>query len=136
MENTIPSFKLSYLNYIFGIATLVSASIGTLYMVINYFRKDLFLTQDQKIQIEEIRQDIEESNCEITTEAAKQIIALINEIATEISNSRSYIHDKRRTAMKNQVEYHKLCKETLKIKDWALREATRKVLHQFGNISV
>jgi len=62
------------------------------------------LTEDQKIQIEEIRQEIEESNSEITTEAAKQIIVLIDQIAMENFKSKSYIHEKRRSAIKNKKE--------------------------------
>jgi hypothetical protein len=136
-EGIIPvTLKKQSNMFIWGLIGAAAASVGGIFFLFNYFRKDLSLTEDQKIQIEEIRQEIEESNCEITTEAAKQIIALIDHIAMENFKSKSYIHEKRRSAIKNNIEYIKLCKETLNLKQSALSEATKKVLYYFGNISV
>ena len=78
-EGIIPvTLKKQSNMFIWGLIGAAAASVGGIFFLFNYFRKDLSLTEDQKIQIEEIRQEIEESNCEITTEAAKLRSTIIN----------------------------------------------------------
>jgi hypothetical protein len=117
-------------------ALIISAVIGSSYYLYNILRNDIELTEDHKMQIEEIKEEIEESNGELTIESSILLVSLITKISHEIFNKyKSDINQRRRANIKNKEEYLKLCKETFRLKEKALNNSTKKVLHHFGNVS-
>lgn len=115
---------------------LISAFVGSVYYLYNIFKNDVELTEEHKMQIEEIKEEIEEMKGEITIEAAIQIVTLITNISDEIFNkNKGDINEKRRACINKPEEYKLYSKETFNLKEKALSEATRKVLYYFGNIS-
>jgi hypothetical protein len=117
-------------------ALIVSAIIGSSYYLYNILKNDVELTEDHKMQIEEIKEEIEESNGELTIESAILLVSLITKISQDIfSKYKSDINQRRRANFKNKEEYVKLCKETFSLKEKALNNSTKKVLLHFGNVS-
>jgi hypothetical protein len=122
---------------LYGIGAIIASGlIGSAYYLFNIFKNNLELSEEHKMQIEEIKEEIEEMKGELAIESAIQIISIITKLSDEIFfKNKSDIHERRRASINKNDEYIKFCKETFKLKEKALKEANRAVLYQFGNIS-
>ena len=118
--------------YIFIGGATVSI-IGGIYYLYSLFSKQEELTEEQLIEIEEIRQRIEENNGEICTDLAIRILAQINKRVEEIiRTSKPDIDNKRREALGKESVYNSTCAEYFTIKENSYNKATNEILSYFN----
>jgi hypothetical protein len=133
MENN-NNKKLSKTMYGLAIAGIIGA-LGGLYYIYNLFRSEEELSQEQKLELEELKQEVEHTNGMLTTEQAIQIMACINKKAEDIlSKIKPDIDERRRAVINNEKQYEKICSELFEAKEGALQTANTIILKNFGDI--
>jgi hypothetical protein len=123
---------LSKTFWILGSAAVLGL-VGGVYYLYNLFSQEEELSEEQKLQIEEMKQEVEDTNGELTPELAVQTMALTNKFAEEMMKKmKPDIDERRRAAINNPEEYEKICAELFECKEHAYNTATNRVLAQFG----
>jgi len=124
----------------YGLAAgAVAAMVGSAYYLYSLFIEEEELSEDDKIKIEELKeeltQQIEEKNSQgLTPEIAIQIMSMTNKVGEEIlKKNKPFLEEKRRAAIGLPDEYERICQEYLEAKELAFQEGSKKVLSQFGD---
>lgn len=106
---------------------------GAVYYLYKYLFKGEELSEEQQIEIEEIKQQIQEQKGEIGVNLAIKILNQVNKRVDELlKQENSNIGTKRRKVINNEEEYNKLCMEYLKLKETIYNRAANTVLDNFN----
>lgn len=127
--------KTKFKNYLYYtiIGTLAVGTVGGLFYLYSLLKKDDQLSDEQIIEVEEIKQQIQENNGEISVDMAIRILAQINKRIDEIIRpTKNEMDDKRRDKITNYTEYNKLAGEYFALKESAYNKATNQILQQFS----
>jgi hypothetical protein len=128
--------KKNYFYYIVG-GSLLAGVLGGVYYIYNRFSKEEKLSEDTIFQIEEIKNEIEETNGELTVEVAIKISFLANQEAEDIFIlKKPDLEVRRRNTLNNISEYEKICKEMLEAKQKCLLGVLKKILNHLGGVSI
>jgi hypothetical protein len=121
----------------YGLAALgVTGLIGGLYYLYTAFNDEGKASEEITTQIEELKQEAEDNQGELTPEMAIKIMALTNKQAEDlIKKSRPDIDERRRAAL-GTPEYETICQEYFEVKENAYQTATTIVLKSYGNIQM
>lgn len=107
--------------------------LGGLYYLYTLMTKEEEFSEEQQVEVEEIRQQIQENNGELSTDIAIKILAQINKRVEEIMKvTKPELDEKRRLVMNNYKEYNKQCGEFFSLKEAAYNKATNQILNNFN----
>ena len=92
------------------------------------------LDEQELIEIEEIKQEVEQNKGQLTKDSAIHILYLTNHHAElELKRLKPDIEARRRAAFNNEFEYKKICGEYLEAKETAYVSSSNKILAQFNS---
>lgn len=129
-DSSLISDKIWYYSLFGGIAITI---IGGIYYLFTIISKQEELSEEQQIEIEEIKQKIKENEGEICTDIAIRILAQINRQVEEIiKKTNSDIEHRRRQAIHNENVYNSVCAEFFSLKESSYNKATNEILGYFN----
>jgi hypothetical protein len=129
------SFSFSIAFYSLA-AVGITGLLGGLYYLYTAFNDDGQVSQEINSQIEEIKQEAEENQGQLTPEVAIKIMALTNKQAEDTIKKIKPDIDERRRAALGTPEYEQICQEYFEVKETAYQTATAMVLKSYGNIQM
>ncbi len=124
----------SYLFWAGISAATVTLLAGGYYLISSLLSDDEEIPEEQKEKIEEIKNEVEEHNGELTMETAIKILAETNKIAEEMhKKSKPDLDERRRATINNMGEYEAMCQEMCESKEISYNDAMKKVLNSIEN---
>jgi hypothetical protein len=114
----------------------ITGLLGGLYYLYTAFNDEGQVSQEINSQIEEIKQEAEENQGQITPELAIKIMALTNKQAEDLIKKAKPDIDERRRAALGTPEYESICQEYFEVKEMAYQTATSLILKSYGNIQM
>lgn len=128
--------RYSNVFYALAAAGFVGA-IGGLYYVYSLIGEDEDLTEEQADQIQELKQEVEHTDGNLTIDICVQIMAMTTKVAEEIvKKAKPDIDERRRAALNNPEEYERITSEFLEAREMAAQNAHLSITKKFGNFSM
>jgi hypothetical protein len=111
----------------------IAGIMGGAYMLYNTLYGEDELDEQELIQIEELKQNVEKHDGKITKEIAIKILYLTNHHAEEdLKKNHPDIESKRRACYENDVEYKQACHVYLEAKEKSYVKASEMVINNFN----
>lgn len=132
MERNNDGYSKSF--YALAAAGLIGA-LGGLFYVYSLFNEEE-MSDEQEQQVEELKQEVNLANGELTVDVVIQIMNLTNKVADQMmAKTHPGIDERRRAALNDPAEYENICLEYVEAKFMASQEASASVMRNFGNIT-
>lgn len=133
-SNKIPSKSSNNSSMFYVMAAAgVAGVVGGLYYLWTTFVEPEELNEQEIIEIEELKQEVELNKGEITKDTAVHILCMTNHHAEEeIKKMKPEIDKKRRDAINDEEEYRRICGEYLEAKEICYMNSSQRIMTEFG----
>lgn len=111
----------------------VAGLLGGMYFIWTLLADEEELDEKEIIEIEELKNNVEQNKGQIDKETALHILYLINHHSEEeIKKNKPDIEKRRRDAFNNENEYKTICEEYLEAKEMAYMRSSQRILAEFN----